>query len=49
MRSDSIGTHLSAAKRMFAEAMPPVGALRARMLLLIDYIAKKKQTLKSSE
>jgi len=41
VRSHSIGTLLLAAKRMFAEAMPPVGAL-------IDYIAKK-QALKSSE
>jgi len=41
VRSHSIGTLLLAAKRMFAEAMPPVEAL-------IDYIAKK-QALKSSE
>src|ERR1017187_8309434 len=33
---------LAAAERNFAETMPPIEALRAWMLLLIDYIAAKK-------
>jgi AcrR family transcriptional regulator len=33
---------LAAAERKFAEAMPPIGALRAWMLLFIDYIATKQ-------
>ena len=33
---------LAAAERKFAEAMPPVEALRAWMLLFVDYIATKK-------
>lgn len=33
---------LAAAERKFAEAMPPMEALRAWMLLFIDYIATKK-------
>jgi AcrR family transcriptional regulator len=33
---------LAAAERKFAETMPPVGALRAWMLLFIDYIAAKQ-------
>ena len=33
---------LAAAERKFAQAMPPIEALRAWMLLFIDYIATKK-------
>lgn len=33
---------LAAAERKFAEAMPPVEALRAWMLLFVDYFAAKK-------
>jgi AcrR family transcriptional regulator len=33
---------LAAAERKFAEAMPPMEALRAWMLLFVDYIATKK-------
>ena len=33
---------LAAAERKFAEAMPPIDALRAWMLLFIDYIATKQ-------
>ncbi|MBX5496652.1 MAG: TetR/AcrR family transcriptional regulator [Bryobacteraceae bacterium] len=33
---------LAAAERTFAETMPPVEALRAWMLLFVDYIATKK-------
>lgn len=33
---------LAAAERKFAETMPPMGALRAWMLLFVDYIATKK-------
>jgi len=33
---------LGAAEREFAEAMPPVKALRAWMLLFVDYIATKQ-------
>jgi AcrR family transcriptional regulator len=33
---------LAAAERKFAETMPPVEALRAWMLLFVDYIATKK-------
>src|ERR1700746_115647 len=33
---------LAAAERRFAEAMPPVEALRAWMLLFVDYIAAKQ-------
>jgi AcrR family transcriptional regulator len=33
---------LAAAERKFAEAMPPVEALRAWMLLFVDYIATKQ-------
>jgi AcrR family transcriptional regulator len=33
---------LAAAERNFAEAMPPIEALRAWMLLFVDYIATKK-------
>jgi AcrR family transcriptional regulator len=33
---------LAAAERKFAEAMPPIKALRAWMLLFVDYIATKK-------
>jgi AcrR family transcriptional regulator len=33
---------LAAAERKFAEAMPPIEALRAWMLLFVDYIATKK-------
>jgi AcrR family transcriptional regulator len=33
---------LAAAERTFAETMPPLGALRAWMLLFVDYIATKK-------
>jgi AcrR family transcriptional regulator len=33
---------LAAAERRFAEAMPPIEALRAWMLLFVDYIATKK-------
>ena len=33
---------LAAAERKFAETMPPIGALRAWMLLFIDYIAAKQ-------
>lgn len=33
---------LAAAEHTFAETMPPVGALRAWMLLFIDYIAAKQ-------
>ena len=33
---------LAAAERKFAEAMPPIEALRAWMLLFVDYIAAKK-------
>jgi len=33
---------LAAAERKFAEAMPPIEALRAWMLLFIDYIAAKQ-------
>jgi AcrR family transcriptional regulator len=33
---------LSAAERTFAETMPPLDALRAWMLLFVDYIATKK-------
>jgi AcrR family transcriptional regulator len=33
---------LAAAERKFAEAMPPIEALRAWMLLFIDYIATKQ-------
>src|SRR5215472_2380156 len=33
---------LAAAERKFSEAMPPVEALRAWMLLFVDYIATKK-------
>ena len=32
---------LAAAERKFAQAMPPIGALRAWMLLFVDYIAAK--------
>src|SRR3954454_10310562 len=32
---------LAAAERKFAEAMPPIQALRAWMLLFVDYIAAK--------
>jgi len=33
---------LAAAERRFAEAMPPIAALRAWMLLFVDYIAAKQ-------
>src|ERR1700680_2619938 len=33
---------LAAAERKFAETLPPVGALRAWMLLFVDYIAAKE-------
>jgi len=33
---------LAAAERTFAETMPPLDALRAWMLLFVDYIATKK-------
>ena len=33
---------LAAAERKFAEAMPPIEALRAWMLLFVDYIATKQ-------
>jgi AcrR family transcriptional regulator len=33
---------LAAAERTFAESMPPIEALRAWMLLFVDYIATKK-------
>src|SRR5438045_9187455 len=33
---------LAAAERKFAETMPPVEALRAWMLLFVDYIATKR-------
>src|SRR5271170_8471978 len=33
---------LAAAERNFAEAMPPIEALRAWMLLFVDYIAAKQ-------
>jgi AcrR family transcriptional regulator len=33
---------LAAAERSFAEAMPPIEALRAWMMLFVDYIAAKK-------
>src|SRR5579862_2590550 len=33
---------LAAAERKFAETMPPVEALRAWMLLFVDYIAAKQ-------
>src|SRR5882724_10730373 len=33
---------LAAAERRFAEAMPPIEALRAWMLLFVDYIAAKQ-------
>jgi AcrR family transcriptional regulator len=33
---------LAAAERNFAETMPPIEALRAWMLLFVDYIATKK-------
>jgi AcrR family transcriptional regulator len=33
---------LAAAERKFAEAMPPVEALRAWMLLFVDYVATKQ-------
>ena len=33
---------LAAAEQKFAETMPPIGALRAWMLLFVDYIATKK-------
>ena len=33
---------LAAAERKFAETMPPIDALRAWMLLFVDYIAAKK-------
>jgi AcrR family transcriptional regulator len=33
---------LAAAEQKFAETMPPLGALRAWMLLFVDYIATKK-------
>src|SRR5215469_16939737 len=33
---------LAAAERTFAETMPPLNALRAWMLLFVDYIAMKK-------
>jgi AcrR family transcriptional regulator len=33
---------LAAAERKFAQAMPPIEALRAWMLLFVDYIATKK-------
>src|SRR6202167_5114535 len=33
---------LAAAERRFAEAMPPIEALRAWMLLFVDYIATKQ-------
>jgi len=33
---------LAAAERKFAETMPPIEALRAWMLLFVDYIAKKQ-------
>ena len=33
---------LAAAERKFTEAMPPIGALRAWMLLFVDYIATKQ-------
>ena len=33
---------LAAAERTFAETMPPLGAMRAWMLLFVDYIATKK-------
>src|SRR6201995_4293224 len=33
---------LAAAERRFAESLPPVEALRAWMLLFVDYIAAKK-------
>jgi AcrR family transcriptional regulator len=33
---------LAAAERKFAEAMPPIDALRAWMLLFVDYIAAKQ-------
>ncbi len=33
---------LAAAQRNFAETMPPIEALRAWMLLFLDYIAAKK-------
>src|ERR1700758_3370384 len=33
---------LAAAERRFAETMPPIEALRAWMLLFVDYIATKK-------
>ena len=33
---------LAAAERMFSEAMPPIKALRAWMLLFVDYIAAKQ-------
>ena len=34
--------NLAAAERKFAEAMPPIEALRAWMLLFVDYIAAKQ-------
>lgn len=33
---------LAGAERKFSEAMPPIGALRAWMLLFVDYIATKQ-------
>ena len=33
---------LAAAERVFAETMPPIEALRAWMMLFVDYIAAKK-------
>ena len=33
---------LAAAERNFAETMPPIEALRAWMMLFVDYIATKK-------
>ena len=33
---------LAAAERKFTEAMPPIEALRAWMLLVVDYIATKQ-------
>ena len=40
---------LAAAERTFAETMPPLGALRAWMLLFVDYIATKKDHRRCAE
>jgi AcrR family transcriptional regulator len=35
---------LAAAERKFADSMPPLEALRARMLLFVDYMRRRKSS-----